>query len=593
VDANLIDQTFLELRDRLGASMADLAEMASSSGLADIAGLVAGLRATLAKPFLFVVIGEIKAGKSSFVNALLKAEVCAVDPAPCTDVIQEIVYASETASTPIGPEAKRIGLPVEILRDIAIVDTPGTNTIIARHQEITQRYLPNAGLVIFVFAAKNPHTRSAWELLETASDQWRKNVIFILQQADLATDRELDVNTAKVAEYARNRGIAAPVIFATSAVREAAGRPDSGFGAVRRFIRQTVTGGRHLALKLRAVLDTSESFFEKTAAALAAARDQLHADLQLTAQMAEQVAARQDQSIAAGRALVADLVRRYGDCALRLQQAFAAGLSVPAFLRRSIWASLGRNQGLRGWLAGLEKAFVLDVSQSLTGVWFQGEAALISDIDAFVKSLVNCLNRMNEAFAQPEGLTADWWGQRREAIETIQKNIDTLLVQTLVPEELAAVPAQAGATVLGGGALTLVGTLLLATTHITFLDITGGILAGAGLLLTGGVLVAKRGKMIKELAKRIALGQDHLARTLEETLEGRIAGLFTAIADQLNPLDTFVRQRQATLAELDARGRQLGERFAELSAEVDLAAAAMAEGPPSANKGSSLTEEAG
>lgn len=580
--SHLVDDTFAQLRDRLADLLARLADLSEAAGSADLADLLADLRTTVAKPFLFVVIGEIKAGKSSFVNALLDAEVCAVDPAPCTDVIQEIVYAPHRQQAVIGPDIRRIGLPVAILQDIAIVDTPGTNTIIAHHQEITQRYLPNAGLVIFVFAAKNPHTRSAWDLLETASDQWRKNVVFILQQADLATDKELAVNTAKVAEYARARGIPEPVIFATSAARQAAGQPDSGFEAVRRHIRQTVTGGRHLVLQLRAILDTSESVFEKTAAVLAQARTQLQADHRLTRQLAEQAAADRDQRLAAARALVDEIARGYGQCGQRLQQTFAAGLSVPAFLRRSIGASLGRQQGLRDWLAGLQQAFVLDVNQSLVGLWQRGEAALSADIDAFVKTLAASLAQMTETGPQPADLSADWWGQRRDRIATIQKNIDALLAQPLATEELAGVPAQAGATVLGGGALTFIGTLLLATTHITLLDVTGGILAGAGLLLTAGVLAAKRGKMIKALADYIAAGQAQLSATLEAALVGRISEVYAAIADQLAPLDDFVRQRRAALDELDARGRWLGQGFGELSAEVDRAAAAMAEGPPSA-----------
>ncbi|MEZ4911559.1 MAG: dynamin family protein [Saprospiraceae bacterium] len=89
----------------------------------------------LYSPFTFVIVGEVKAGKSSFINALLEADkdICKVAPSPMTDTIQQIVYGEEKIET-INPYLKRIYQPVEILQEISIVDTPGTNTIIDHHQ---------------------------------------------------------------------------------------------------------------------------------------------------------------------------------------------------------------------------------------------------------------------------------------------------------------------------------------------------------------------------------------------------------------------------------------------------------------------------
>jgi len=44
---------------------------------------------------LLVVVGEVKAGKSSFINALLREDVCEVAPGPCTVRIQELIYGPE------------------------------------------------------------------------------------------------------------------------------------------------------------------------------------------------------------------------------------------------------------------------------------------------------------------------------------------------------------------------------------------------------------------------------------------------------------------------------------------------------------------
>src|SRR5881227_3643188 len=45
---------------------------------------------------LLVIVGEVKAGKSSFINALLREDVCEVAPGPCTVRIQELVYGAES-----------------------------------------------------------------------------------------------------------------------------------------------------------------------------------------------------------------------------------------------------------------------------------------------------------------------------------------------------------------------------------------------------------------------------------------------------------------------------------------------------------------
>src|SRR2546423_10269984 len=51
---------------------------------------------------LLVIVGEVKAGKSSFINALLRADICDVAPGPCTARIQELVYGPERRGEALG-----------------------------------------------------------------------------------------------------------------------------------------------------------------------------------------------------------------------------------------------------------------------------------------------------------------------------------------------------------------------------------------------------------------------------------------------------------------------------------------------------------
>ena len=81
---------------------------------------------------LLVVVGEVKAGKSSFINALMREDVCEVAPGPCTVRIQELVYGAERRVEALGDSWQRVALPKEVLREITMVDTPGTNSIVRR-----------------------------------------------------------------------------------------------------------------------------------------------------------------------------------------------------------------------------------------------------------------------------------------------------------------------------------------------------------------------------------------------------------------------------------------------------------------------------
>ncbi len=74
--------------------------------------------------------------------------------------------------------------PVEWLRDINIVDTPGTNAVIRRHQEITEDFVPRADLVLFVTSADRPFSESERAFIERIRE-WGKKVVFVVNKIDI------------------------------------------------------------------------------------------------------------------------------------------------------------------------------------------------------------------------------------------------------------------------------------------------------------------------------------------------------------------------------------------------------------------------
>jgi small GTP-binding protein len=213
-------------------------QLAAALGDPGLGGEIDQLSVSALKPFLFVIVGEVKSGKSSLINALLEAPVCAVDSAPCTTRVQEISYGEEESRTEVSEFEEHVHLPHAILKHIAIVDTPGTNSIIREHQRITENYIPQSDLVLFVFFAKNPYTGSAWDFLRYIKHDWQRNTLFVLQQADLLDAAELERTLSLVKQQLAAENIAEPVVFPVSVLT------GEGLDVLREYLRMEVVQGR-------------------------------------------------------------------------------------------------------------------------------------------------------------------------------------------------------------------------------------------------------------------------------------------------------------------------------------------------------------
>ncbi|MGD1867484.1 MAG: dynamin family protein, partial [Phormidesmis sp.] len=118
MDKAIIDPTLQRYKSDIAALLAQLAQFAQAIDNAALTKTVQSLQENINQPFLFVVIGEVKAGKSSFINALLgSGEICEVGADPRTNMVAKIVYTEgEGYSRESKPgELREIGRPVPIL----------------------------------------------------------------------------------------------------------------------------------------------------------------------------------------------------------------------------------------------------------------------------------------------------------------------------------------------------------------------------------------------------------------------------------------------------------------------------------------------
>ena len=281
----MIGDEYFELRSRLGARLVALRELVHDlTGEAEACAILDNLISGLRDPFVFVVVGEVNVGKSTFLNALFGQEFSRTGVVPTTDKIVFFKYGPVQTTTSLTPTLDEVQVPAEFLRDFHIVDTPGTNSIENEHQQITERFVPNADLVIFAFSAINPWGASAWQFLDKVHRQWMRNVVFVLGQCDLRSPEEIQVIIDYMAQLSKQRFGREFPLFAVSAKKAYLARSsgvdrdrlmaESGFAKLEEHISQTVTTNVSRLTKLasaqrygRQILDQLDQRVRATAVA--------------------------------------------------------------------------------------------------------------------------------------------------------------------------------------------------------------------------------------------------------------------------------------------------------------------------------------
>ncbi|MBX7267428.1 dynamin family protein [Micromonospora sp. Llam7] len=289
----------------------DLAQHACEAyDRADLAGRLAGVRATLADPVVhIVVVGEFKQGKSSLVNGLVGHDICPVDddvatalptyirfgkepsaqllldevpprrePVPI-DRVREFVLEKETEGAVAGVTGVEVRLPRRLLSSgLVIVDTPGVGGLGSVHAAASLTAASMADALLFVTDAAQELTRSELQFLRQAREVC-STAVCVLTKTDFYPHwrkiRDLDAGHL--------HGEAdMPIIAVSSDLRRRAVaggdkelNAESGFPDLVKFVAQRVSGGAATRAAAQAgasvvgVCEQIESQFEAERAALA------------------------------------------------------------------------------------------------------------------------------------------------------------------------------------------------------------------------------------------------------------------------------------------------------------------------------------
>ena len=134
--------------------------------------------------FLIVIAGEFNAGKSALINALLGEKVLAEGATPTTSRVTLVRWGERPAEQVVDEGFAIYAYPLPLLKELNIVDTPGTNAIIRQHERLTDDFIPRSDLVLFVTSADHPLTESERQFLERILT-WGKKVVFVLNKVDI------------------------------------------------------------------------------------------------------------------------------------------------------------------------------------------------------------------------------------------------------------------------------------------------------------------------------------------------------------------------------------------------------------------------
>ena len=264
----------------------EVGALAREWGRDDVVDALERARVIGAEPVSTVVVaGDIKRGKSRFVNALVGGRICPVAASVASNAFITVGFRSRPEArvvTAARPEGFAVGLdevprwaseqgnprnvsaverveaaiPSPLLAEgLRVIDTPGVGGLNAAHRQVSLATLRRADALLFVLDPEAPLSRPEYDFLAEASERIG-SVLFILTKADLYLDWEtIAAEDLRLIAAHAPRFRDAPLLAVSSPEKEAADREDdaelleeSGFPAVEALLRERVIGR---AVKLR------------------------------------------------------------------------------------------------------------------------------------------------------------------------------------------------------------------------------------------------------------------------------------------------------------------------------------------------------
>lgn len=572
--SSLIDQKAEHYKSQLESAITTLLKITEDIDNQDLENTVRDIRDRLADPYMFVIVGEVKAGKSSFINALLESEkeICKVAASPMTDTIQQIVYGEEEKVEVLNPFLKRVYQPVDILKEIAIVDTPGTNTIIDHHQEITENFIPSSDLIVFVFESKNPYRQSAWDFFNFIKEDWKKKVIFVLQQKDLMNDEDLQTNINGVVEYAGKKGIANPRVFAVSALEEQKGdKASSGFADIREYIYENITGGKAEYLKMINNAETALNINEKIYKGVTLRRQQLEIDKKFRLDIRETLDLQETKTQRQVAVLVENLVAAYDRTTNRKLEELKQGIGFFNMIKRSLQSTFAGGISPKDWLNNLTKELESELNKEFKDKLQDGVMDIADSIQNMGKLIDAKIQNSETILKNNHEIFSDIAERRANVLQDLQNAFSSFLKRSenFYDKELMEGGEKIGPNLAAGSGIAVVGIIVTAITNTMVLDITGGVLTAIGLLFAGVTIGLNRSKIIKAYQAEVAKGREKIEFEITTKLNNYTAKIKNKINDNFHRFDQLLQTEEETINYFENEYRRIKDEITMIKSELE------------------------
>ncbi|HEX2723029.1 MAG TPA: dynamin family protein [Gemmatimonadaceae bacterium] len=518
--------------------------------------------------FLLVIVGEYNSGKSTFINALLGDEVFAMGDLPTTRAISILRYGEKGPPETIADNVQLYHYPLEVLRDLDIVDTPGTNSIERMEEEITRQFVPRADLILFVTSLLQPLTASELDFLAHIRE-WGKKVVFIVNGVDRRnSDEQLDrVRDYLTREVTTRLGGGAPTLYFISALQALRERlaanpagadaedqthgkpipdPSNEYPALERYVLETLREKDRVRLKLLTPLGILRHVLKSNLASLERRLTVVHEDARVLRSI-------RDQLDAYSKEMRTDSERYLIEVRNVLYELERRGRS---WFERTI--RIGNANFLRNKDA-VENRFraevMMDAPGAIEGVvhrmvdWTVQRnlrlwSSVFAELDAHTARL-----RESGALA-PHGDTEfqynreELFARLREPVERRLGEFDTEKEARDITDSVKAAVAQAfGVNVLAIG----LGALFLTAFTTAALDVTG-VLTATIFAIAGWLIVpARRRHLIQDFETKITRLNEDLAVLIRAKFEEQLTRYEQQLLEVVAPYERFLETERVRL----------------------------------------------
>ena len=494
--------------------------------------------------FLLVVVGEFNAGKSAFINALLGDEVLEEGVTPTTTKVNILRFGEEKESITISENIESLTLNSPLLKEISIVDTPGTNAIIREHEEITSLFIPRSDLILFVTSADRPYTESEKTFLEQIQ-AWGKKVVLVINKIDiLQTPQALEKIENFVGENVKTLLKVDPVIFPVSArlaLQAKSGQPavwgESRFEPLERYIQETLDEHSRLKLKLLNPLGVGKRLAIQYSEFYDSRIKLLRDDLALIQDIEDQLEIFQRDMLESFEMRLSDIIKILLEMEQRGEDFFSE------YIRLARIPDLIKKEKIQGIY---EKEVVSDVPNQV-----ERKVTAIIDwlVDANLRQWQAITDHIAEGRQKYKGRMVGDIGSfnydRERLISSIRDEANRVIESYDKVREADQIArrsqnAVAATAAVSAGAVGL-GTLvaILASTMAT--DVTGILLAGVMAALGLFIIPTRRRNAKKEMRQKVRDMREQLTKSLGNHFREEIDHSLQEIRETINPYTRFVR----------------------------------------------------